>query len=397
MFCFLFPSDSAWPKYWAGGENPGCITLGVALAAGSALLSYTVEFLQFFIPFRDSGWEDVITNSTGSVAGFILFELCGPSLVRVVSTCERFVRGFLSLRRVFVILILYFGLWSAIAIPLQEKTSLSNWSDNSLLVIGNGVSGRVASSWKGKIFQLELWDHVLPDRLAMAVTSQMAGQADTDPPLAAWDFSGPPPFRDARHFLPDLSWVPDTPVSGGVNGAVLDGSSWLQSPSFVSALVDRFQMTGRFSLRLVCEPDQIAGIDSRVVSIFQAPGSANLEVGQEESGLVVWMRTPLSPRDPPTLEWTIFYNIFVANQSRDILLSYDGASLSLYVDGKKEPRTYQPGGLPLRLRRSFIARDRVRWTATAIFSTRWFFSPLGASLDWPGTTCPHDPLLDLPL
>jgi len=51
-------------------------TLGVCLVAG-ALLSYTIELLQFYIPLRDSGWEDVFTNSTGSVVGLLLFEMCG--------------------------------------------------------------------------------------------------------------------------------------------------------------------------------------------------------------------------------------------------------------------------------------------------------------------------------
>ena len=34
-------------------------------------VSYTVEVLQFYIPARDSGWEDVISNSMGSLAGFL--------------------------------------------------------------------------------------------------------------------------------------------------------------------------------------------------------------------------------------------------------------------------------------------------------------------------------------
>jgi VanZ family protein len=314
--------------------------LSVALLAG-ALLSYTVEFLQFFIPFRDSGWEDVITNSTGSLAGFIFFELCGSPLVRVASMCERFLRHFLSLRRVVAILILYFGLWSAIAVPLQKKTRLSNWSENSMLVIGNGVSNQIASAWKGQIFQLEMWDHALPDRLAAALSSQTPAEAAADLPLAAWDFSSPPPFPDGRHFLPDLSWVPDTPVSGSIGSAVLDGSSRLQSASVVSAMVDRFQMTRQFSLRLLCKPFEVSGINSPIVSIAQPLGPMNLEVGQEESQLFVWLRTPLSA-GRPALAWTT-PGIFGANQPLGILLSYDGASLSLYVDGKKDPRTYQLG------------------------------------------------------
>ena len=43
-------------------------SLLLSLAAG-AITSYVVEVLQFYIPTRESGWEDVFSNTTGSVAG----------------------------------------------------------------------------------------------------------------------------------------------------------------------------------------------------------------------------------------------------------------------------------------------------------------------------------------
>jgi VanZ family protein len=42
-------------------------------------LSFTIEFLQFYIPRRDSGWTDVITNSTGTLLGALI---AYPELVR---------------------------------------------------------------------------------------------------------------------------------------------------------------------------------------------------------------------------------------------------------------------------------------------------------------------------
>lgn len=43
------------------------------------LLSFTVEFLQYYIPRRDSGWTDVITNTTGTLLGALIAR---PGLVR---------------------------------------------------------------------------------------------------------------------------------------------------------------------------------------------------------------------------------------------------------------------------------------------------------------------------
>ena len=43
------------------------------------LLSLTVEFLQYYIPRRDSSLTDVITNTTGSLLGALIAH---PELVR---------------------------------------------------------------------------------------------------------------------------------------------------------------------------------------------------------------------------------------------------------------------------------------------------------------------------
>src|ERR1700733_6761249 len=48
----------------------------VVYAAG-ALLSYAIEFSQIYIPMRDSGWEDVFTNSAGAIVGSALYEALG--------------------------------------------------------------------------------------------------------------------------------------------------------------------------------------------------------------------------------------------------------------------------------------------------------------------------------
>jgi VanZ family protein len=55
-----------------GGSRWSSLLLALAAGAG---VSYLVELLQLYIPDRDSGWVDVISNSMGSVAGFFLFEL----------------------------------------------------------------------------------------------------------------------------------------------------------------------------------------------------------------------------------------------------------------------------------------------------------------------------------
>ena len=60
-------------------------TLALALATG-ALFSYCIEFLQLYVPPRDSGWEDIFANTSGSVAGFVFaFSGNGSRRSRAVS------------------------------------------------------------------------------------------------------------------------------------------------------------------------------------------------------------------------------------------------------------------------------------------------------------------------
>ena len=64
--------------------QPRLPTLLVTMAAG-ALFSYAIEVVQNYVPTRDSGWEDVFTNSAGAVSGYFIFELfgkCGLSMPR---------------------------------------------------------------------------------------------------------------------------------------------------------------------------------------------------------------------------------------------------------------------------------------------------------------------------
>ena len=60
----------------------GWISVGVA----GVIFSYTVEFLQLFVPGRNSSWDDVVMNTAGAVAGFLLFERWGAWLLSLVES-----------------------------------------------------------------------------------------------------------------------------------------------------------------------------------------------------------------------------------------------------------------------------------------------------------------------
>src|SRR5277367_2786803 len=313
-------------------------TLALALAAG-ALFSYSIEFLQYFIPQRDSGWEDVFTNASGSVVGGIACEILGQSLLRVLSRCEALLESLLKPRRVLVLLLIYFALWFAASSQLQRSSRLSNWRADAQLVVGNDASGRFP--WKGTVNTVQIWDLALRKEAAQQLS---AGQpVDTGNPglLVDYDFSAGPPFRNQRQVSSELAWLPHAPVTAASGLLVLDGATWLTSPVAVTDLVANLEKTNQFTLHVLCTPAQGGGSEGRIISISQPSGFADLTLRQEDANLAFWFRNPLSANH--AILSANSPGVFTAGRTRDIIYTYDGANLSLFIDGIPQPPNYRLG------------------------------------------------------
>jgi VanZ family protein len=312
----------------------------LALAAG-AMFSYGIEFLQNYVPSRDAGWHDVLTNSMGAMVGFALFELVGTTALWVLSAMERALGTLLTPWRATWVLPLYFLLWFAASIHLQKETQPINWDPNSFLVVGNTAAGRQGSGWKGKVNRLEFWNHPLTDDLASRLTAGDTSVLDSIGPLAAYEFSAAAPYHDERGLLPDLSWKSNSPSALSHGGGILDGKSWLISTGPVKPLFRNIQQTKQFSVHVVCIPEFGEGMDGRIVTISRVAGLVDLDLRQDDSNLVLWFRSPISVSHS-ILAWYI-PGIFTPHQKRDILISYDGSNLSAYIDGLRKVREYELG------------------------------------------------------
>ena len=306
---------------------------------GGALCSYTVEILQFYIPGRNSGWVDVITNSTGSLVGAVVLRQWGGILRQRFLRWEWLARDWLSLRRITLILLSYLGLCFAISIPLQQKTRLSNWTADSRLVIGG--PGDEQHRWIGKVFSLQIWDRALSDDLARHLTmNDPVPGVDADA-LASYDFSASPPIEDQKKFLPPLFRESDASVSMTSQVLEFNGNSELSSKVPVRNLTKRLQKTNQFAMRIVCDPAAINGVSASIVSLEDESGVTNLRVWQEGANFYFWLRNPLSVKRA-YLDFKASH-VFAPDQMRTILVSYDGSNVSIYVDGIKNPLPYSLG------------------------------------------------------
>lgn len=312
-------------------------TFCIALATG-AILSYAIEITQIYIPMRDSGWEDVFTNTTGSVVGFFLFELLLAPVIRLLSQCEAALRSWLTPRRIAILLPICFLAWFALSARLQTRTRLSNWYTDCLLFLGNEASGQ--NSWQGEVEKLQIADRAITDSVALQLSS---GQISREPVpwRVEYEFKDSLPFNDIHGFLPALSWTPTTPVPAATDGLVLNGKSWLSSGSPINGLIGAVQKSNQFAIHIICSAAVPQIGTGQIISISRSPSFTDLTLKQDEANLVFWFRSPLSVKRA-TLAWYV-PNVFTGPRPRNIVYSYDGANLSLYIDGKKSTRLYHLG------------------------------------------------------
>jgi VanZ family protein len=295
-----------------------------------ALLSYGIELVQLYIPARDSGWEDVFTNSTGSAVGCITSSLLATWLFKVLSEWEQSFKVWLSPRRIGVTLLVYFAAWFVASIALEKETRLDDWSTDCFLVIGNDATGR--HPWKGEVSRLEVWDHALPKDVAQNLTGGDE-LAPADDPLVRLDLSATPPGQAKARLVIPFSLVPDAATQATGNLGQADEFHWGISTGPVAELVNNLKLSNQFSIRVVLRPAEVGNPSGRIVSISQPSGLSDVYLRQENANLVFWFRNPLSVRRP-ALAWNIS-NLLTVNRTRDILFSYDGSDIRLYVDGKK--------------------------------------------------------------
>ena len=312
-------------------------TFCIALAAG-AILSYAIEFTQIYIPMRDSGWEDVFTNTTGSVVGFFLFELLGAPIIRLLSRCAAGLRSWLTPRRIVVLLPIYFLAWFALSAVLQTRSRLSNWYTDCLLLLGNEATGQ--NPWQGEVEQLQITDRAVTDSAARQLSSGQISR-DSVPWRVEYGFKDSPQFNDIHGFLPALSWRPTTPVPAATNALVLNGESWVSSGSPITGLIGDVRKSNQFAIHIICSAAAPHIGTGQIISISRSPSFTDLTLKQDEANLVFWFRSPLSA-SRAILAWYV-PNVFTDSRPRDMVYSYDGANLSLYIDGKKSTRLYHLG------------------------------------------------------
>jgi len=298
------------------------LALIAAIAAG-ALFSYGIELAQLYIPARDSGWGDVFTNTTGSAIGCIAGLLLGAWLFKVLWAAQDTLGAWLTPRRLACILLIYFAAWCAGSVFLGREANLSDWGTGGSLLFANDATGR--HPWTGHLLQVQIWDRALSGEMAEKLT-QPSGPIQLDDPLVN------------REFSTDVSTQDQKEASAALKGSSANryapknqGEPATASAMPASSVVQSLKQKNRFSIRAVFVPAEGPRPNGRIVSLSQRSGASDFYLTQENGDLNFWFRTGVSGR-PGFLNWKI-PDALQGEEARSVLLSYNGSTITCYIDG----------------------------------------------------------------
>lgn len=308
----------------------------VLLSGGaSALVSFAVEGAQLMLPSRYPSLCDVIANTSGGLIGGLCFVLWEDRILILWWRIARASEGLTRIRRPEFVLSAFLVLMLTGASLLQIETRLSNWDDRFPLLLGNERTGD--RPWVGRIQQLEVATRALrPDNAYRALRANLS-ELLPDAVFTSYRFGtavNTPLGQSAG-----LAWKGADPPHGEDTskwGLLIPGTKWLESEIAGTAISRAVRRDGQLTVRLVCWPATLAQKGpARIASISADPYNRNFTVGQEDSAMVLRLRTPLTGTDGSEPELVI-PTVFSADVPRTIVITYDGATITILSDAAAE-------------------------------------------------------------
>jgi len=323
--------------HFAGAKRrKGWPILVVALLG--CLLSFSVEFVQFFVRNRHSSITDVISNGTGALAGAVVVASLPSAYIR------RWFRAWHP-RLTWPILLAIAAILALV--PLAMPIVFPNWhlaqlwSGDARFHAGNNTS--LTRPWYGDLHRIAIYSRALNEECARRhlscmqkgthVASDAAGE-----PIALYEFS--PPQR---------SGLADKTGQGG--DLHLEGSGrlrWRKTASGVhirhparlstgrltgSRITDKLRNSQEFSVEVWFAPRNL--IQKGPALIFNLAGaedSTNFLLGQSSRDLVFWVRTPVSGLGLSALSATTMNQPLTRKLTQAIVVFREGR-LKIFVNG----------------------------------------------------------------
>ncbi|MEJ2746561.1 MAG: hypothetical protein P8183_01380, partial [Anaerolineae bacterium] len=254
----------------------------------------------------------------------LLFHFYGSSILSGIGRLVDLASAFFTFRRALIAYLLYVLLWLSISYLMKNEAQLSNWNDQYPLILGNERTQD--RPWQGIVQQLYISNRALSDKevahLFMGDSAINSGHV-----VASYDFTG-----DSADNFPVLDGMGPGPIQTTSDGVILSQTQWLQSDQPAAAISQALASSSQFTLELTAAANDLTQAGpARLISISEDPYRRNLTVGQEETGLVFRLRTPLTGLNGRQPELVI-PRVFTDQAFHRIVITYNGVVVHFYID-----------------------------------------------------------------
>jgi glycopeptide antibiotics resistance protein len=321
----------------------GTIPLFIIILIASASLSFTVEFLQILLPSRATTIADIINNSIGGLLGFLCFHLWKYKIINSIEqSIERFYNS-LSVKNLTIVAIAYTIFYLTIAGNLAIATSLSNWNPQYYLQLGNEATGD--RPWEGYITELAIADRVLSETEVANAFAQNQLLSAKNPALIAnyqftGQFTGQGNLIDTTGNAPQLSWQGEPQATENFPGVFLSPQHWLKTKFPATAITEKIRHHSQFTFSTTFTAKETSQTGpARIISFSQDAYERNFTLSQDESNLVLRMRTPITGNNGSKPQLAI-HNFFTDGKTHHLIITYNGSAIKFYLDGASNIYTF---------------------------------------------------------
>ncbi len=293
-----------------------------------AALSLTVELLQILLPSRAPTPADIFNNTSGGFLGLIGFYILNSRNFKAILQRIETSEASNSTSKIILFFTGYIILAFLVTIPWQATTRLSGWNSDFPLVIGNEATGD--RGWEGYISKLNITDKAFDKNQVKQVFSQSNEFPNLGTVVASYEFTGKAPYRDRTGKQPDLQWYGESTTQN--ERVLLSPNRWLQTAFPVSHLSKSISNSSQFTISttITSTKKEQTG-PARIISLSQDSYRRNFTLGQQESGLVFRVRTPLTGANASDVKLEV-PNVFNDLKPHQIVIIYSKSLLTIYVD-----------------------------------------------------------------
>jgi glycopeptide antibiotics resistance protein len=309
-------------------------------------LSIIVESLQVLLPSRFPSSADIFSNSLGTAIGLLIFKSLGQKFINFSFDILRRLYSYLTLRNILIFLMIYVFFAIYMTMELNSGISFKNWDESFHLIIGNEKTGD--RPWQGKVFKLKIFDQALSEKEIENIFSRKSTIKPANKSLLCfYELNKVMAFNDQTGLNPNLIWKGKTSEGNTENIGFILKSHWLETEHPATRMISKIKEKSQFTLAAtVATADTSQSGPARIITISKDPYNRNLTLGQEGRDLVFRLRTPLTGKNGESPE-LVAPNIFADKNPHNLIVTYNGQSILLFVDGRSNPSSlaFSPGAV----------------------------------------------------